>query len=97
MIHCGHSSCSAAGLCGATDDSPGLRDGVNAAFFVLRGAERGAVIKVSAAIPFAVPAFALERRFQQTYVNTPLFHALAFSSGIRHLCELPKNRVQEPT
>ena len=89
-------ACARAWLRGAADDSPRLRDGIDAAFGVRGRAERRAVIVVGAAIPFAVPAVALERGFQRADVQAPGFGALVFAARVRDLGELPENRVQKP-
>src|ERR1700734_1551218 len=88
LINRGHRSHSAARFRGAADNSPGLSDGIDAALLILSGAQRGAVIEVSAAIPLTVPAIAFECSLQQTYVNAPPFSPLAFSASVRHLRKL---------
>src|SRR5216684_1145506 len=84
-------------LCGPAQHSPGLSNRVNPALGIRCRAKRRAVIEISAAIPFAVPTFALERRFQSANVEPPVFRALVFASAVRNLCELPENRVQKPS
>ena len=81
---------------GAAHDSPGLRDRVDPAFRVFSGTERRAIIEVSAAIPFAVPAIAFQRRFQSAHVEPPGLGTFMFTARIRNFGKLPKNRVQEP-
>jgi hypothetical protein len=48
----------------AGDNAPRLRDRINAALLVLRGAERRAVVEVGAAVPVAVPRLRFERLFE---------------------------------
>src|SRR5258708_3667337 len=64
MIHSGHGARRPARFGRTTYDSPGLRDRVDLAFRVFSGAQRGPIIKVSAAIPFTVPAIAFQRCLQ---------------------------------
>src|SRR4030095_4799231 len=59
LLHGGHGALRARRVGGAGDDGPGLRDGVDAAFVALGGAERGPVVEVAAPVPVAVPAVAL--------------------------------------
>ena len=47
----------------AGDDAPTLRNRINAALFVLRRAERRAVVEVRAPVPVAVPCLGFERLF----------------------------------
>src|SRR5205085_4681494 len=63
LINCGHRALHAMRVSRAGDDAPALRNRINAALFVLRRAERRAVVEVSAPIPVAVPRFGFERPF----------------------------------
>src|SRR6266849_6945946 len=83
-------------LCGPAQHAPGLSNRVNPALGIRCRAKRRAVIEVGAAVPFAIPTFALERRFQSANVEPPVFRALVFASAVRNLCKLPENRVEEP-
>ena len=69
----------------ATDDAPGLRNRINATFFVLHGAERRAVVEIRAAIPVAVPRLGFERTLE-------LYDVLAVSGGRLASCALTERR-----
>src|ERR1019366_8487310 len=60
LIHSAHGARRAARFGSTAHDAPGLRDRVDLAFRVSSGAQRRAVIKVSAAIPFAIPTIVFE-------------------------------------
>src|SRR5258708_15187586 len=84
-------------LCGPTQHSPGLSNRVNPALGIRCRAKRRAVIEVGAAVPFAIPTFPLERRFQSANVEPPSLHAFVFAARICNLGKLPENRVQKPS
>ena len=81
---------------GATEDSPGLDNGVNAALLVLGRAERRAIIEEGPAIPLSVPTVTLESGLERADMQPPGFGALVLAARIRNLGELPENCVQEP-
>src|SRR6266404_6100693 len=60
-------------IAGARDGRPGLGNRINAAFLARRGAERRAVIVVTAAIPVAVPALAIEGPCERVGMCLPGF------------------------
>src|SRR5260370_26444522 len=84
-------------LCGPTQHSPGLSNRVNPALGIRCRAKRSAVIEVGAAVPFAIPTFPLERRFQSANMEPPSLRAFVFAARICNLCKLPENRVQKPS
>src|SRR5262245_33512459 len=82
-------------LSGAGKDSPGLGDGVDAAFGVPGGAERRPIVEVSAPIPFAIPAFSFQRCFKRTDVQSPRFGTLVFTACIGKPGEFPEYGVEK--
>src|SRR5579863_3438214 len=60
MIYRAHGTRRTARFSSSAHDTPGLRDRVNLALLVFRRAQGCAIIKVSAAIPFAIPTIPFE-------------------------------------
>src|SRR5205085_3560424 len=81
----------------AGDDAPTLRNRINAALFVLRRAERRAIVKVRAPVPIAVPRFGFERLFQLLDVRAIVFGALRIIARLANGRELRERRVEKPT
>src|SRR5271156_3924924 len=96
LVHGGHRAGCASWLCGAAEDGPGLGNCVNAAFGVLRGAQRRAVVEISAAVPLAIPAIVFQSSLEAADVQAPRLSTLALATAIRELCKLPQDGVQEP-
>src|SRR5277367_3821051 len=95
-VHRGHGAGCASWLCGAAEDGPGLGNCINAAFGVLRRAQRRAIVEISAAVPLAVPAIAFQSSLEAADVQAPRLSTLALAAAIRELGELPEDSVQEP-
>ena len=82
LVNGRHRGRGAAGLGGAGDHAPRLRDRVDAAFDAAGRAERRAVVEVAAPIPVAVPSVPLERRRERGRVTPPGRSARASSRRI---------------
>ncbi len=81
---------------GAGEDGPGLRDRVDPALLVLRGAERRSVVEIGAPVPVPVPGFPLDRHLQRVHVRAPPLCPLGVSALPGEPGELPEVGVEEP-
>ena len=85
-----------AGIGGAREDAPRLRDRVDPALGVGRGAERGAVVEEGAAVPVAVPAVALERGSERLRAGPRSAPLGTLAPGVRDRRNGGQDGVQEP-
>ena len=60
-FYCGHGACAAVRICRAADHSPGLSNGIDAAFRICSGTEWRPVIEVRATVPLPVPPVPFDR------------------------------------
>src|SRR6185369_1051722 len=74
---------------------PALRDGVDLAFLVVRRAERCAVVEVSAPVPFAVPAVALDALAQLRRLALTAFGEQCIALRASERGELHQHVVKE--
>ncbi len=95
VVDRGHGAGLTDGIGRRRDHAPRLRDRIDAARVVDRGAEGRPIIEVRAPIPVAVPGL-MERRLERVHITLPLLGALPFPAGAGQRRPLGKDRMQEP-
>src|SRR5262245_13713620 len=95
FLHGRHGARATSPLGGAGNDPPALGDRIDPAFGVRGGAEWCPIVEVSAPIPFAIPGFSFQRCFKRTYVQSPRFGALVFTSRIGKPGKFPEHSVEK--
>ena len=77
-------------------DAPRLRDRVDPAFGVCRGAEGRAVVEECPAIPVAIPAVGLESLPERRHLDSPPRRIRALAASVGRWRKCGKDVVQEP-
>ena len=90
-----HAGGGAFGIAGARDDRPALRQGIDLAFRVFGGAERGAVVEIGAAIPLAVPGIFLDVFLQLRGVGGAMLGEGSVVAAAGEFGELHQHIVEE--
>src|ERR1043166_248049 len=96
LLDCSHSARRTRRLGGNRDDCPGLGDRVYAAFAVGGGAERCAIVEISASIPLSIPGVKFQRPFKRAQMISPRCGALMLAAALGHPCKLRQVCVEKP-
>jgi hypothetical protein len=97
LLHCGHGLLRMIRIGRSRQDAPRLRDRVDPALGVCRGAERRAVVEEGPAVPVAIPTIGLERLPERRHLDSPPLRIRALGAGLGPGREGGKDGVQEPT
>src|SRR5579859_7181558 len=88
-IHGRHGARGPARISSPCNNSPGLSNRVYTTLSISGGAQGSSVVKISAAVPFAVPAFAFDRGFKSAHVYAPGLGALQLAARLCNFGKLP--------
>ena len=80
----------------AGDHGPGLGDGVDLAFVVLRRSERRPVVEEGALVPLPVPRLRVQRGLERRGGGPPARRTILFPAAIGDPGELPQVRDEKP-
>jgi len=96
LVNGRHGPSHAAGIGGAREDAPRLRDRRDGASIAAGGAEGRAVVEIRATVPVAIPCFSLERLLDGPGMGGPSVGALCLAASRRDRSPFCEDRVQEP-
>ena len=95
FVHCLHGLARAFDIARPGEHRPTLRNRIDLAFDVVRGAKRRAIVKVGAAIPGAVPAVLFEALAQARALGRAEFGEGGVTVPVRQRSELAQHFVEE--